>query len=83
MMGKSDELMDHEMFFMDLFKAFDDLLFTKINQPQKYGDEFTKFLKYYGKMHQYYYTNVAVPSENYDKEACKEIIGPLSGGFVE
>lgn len=79
LMDRPEELMSHEMFFMNLFKAFDDLLVIKINQPEKYGDEFTKFLRYHGKMQQYYYTNVAVPSENYDKEVCKEIIGPLSG----
>ncbi len=82
LMDRPEELMTHEMFFMDFFNAFDDLLFIRINQPEKYEDEVRNFLKYYGKMQQYYYTNVAVPSQNYDKAVCKEIIGPLLGeGF--
>jgi hypothetical protein len=78
LMDRPDELMAHESFFMDLFNAFDEILFVRINNPEEYEEKYEEFLKFRGKMQDYYYTEVAIPSPNYDKDVCKEIISHLA-----
>ena len=79
LMDRPDELVAHESFFKDLFRAFDELLFIKINRPWEYPDKSEEFLMYSGEMQQYYYTEVAIPSPYYDSEVLKEITGHLAG----
>lgn len=81
LMDRPDDLIAHESFFLDLFNAFDELLFVRINQLDEYEKKFDEFLLYSGRMQQYYYTKVAVPSQNYDEDVCKVLINRLSGGI--
>lgn len=79
LMDRPDELVNHESFFMDLFNAFDEILFIRINKPDEYDEKYGEFLKYRGKMQDYYYGEVAIPSPKYDSEVCREIISHLAG----
>jgi hypothetical protein len=63
--------------------AFDNLLLAKIDNPSQYETKYNEFLIYSGKMQQYYYTNVAVPSEHYDEKVLTEISNHLLGGLNE
>ncbi len=83
LMDRPDELIAHERFFMDLFEAFDELLFVKINQSETYGEKYNEFILYSTKMQQYYYTKVAIPSPHYNEKVCRDIIGHLSGDLDE
>jgi hypothetical protein len=83
LMDRPDELIRHENFFNDLFNAFDDLLSTKMNTPDKYESKYNEFLIYSGKMQQYYYTQVAIPSEYYDEKVLSEITNHLLGDSYE
>lgn len=80
LMDRPEELISHESFFMDLYDAFEELLFAKINNPQDYESKYNEFLVYYSEMQGYYYTHVAVQSEYYDDEVLELLIGKLSGG---
>lgn len=81
LMDRPDALIAHENFFNDLFDAFDELLNIKINDDKRYDEEYEKFISYRGAMQEYYYTTLAIPSKNYNKKTCKEIIGHLAGGI--
>lgn len=81
LMDRPKELIAHENFFKDLFNAFDDLLLARINNSEEYGAKSEEFLMYSGKMQEYYYTEVAIPSPYYNEETCKEIIGNLAGNL--
>lgn len=79
LMDRPNELIIHESFFNDLFIAFDELLYVRINKPVEYSTKSEEFLMYSGKMQEYYYTEVAIPSPHYSEKTCKEIIGNLAG----
>lgn len=79
LMDRPNELIAHEAFFTDLFDAFDDLLSVKISSPEKYSDKYDEFMLYCGKMEEYYYSNLALPSPYYDEEKLNEIAGCLCG----
>lgn len=81
LMDRPDELMLHKDFFMDLFNAFDELIYVRINKPEEYVKKYEEFLRYSSKMQEYYYTEVAIPSKYYNEETCKKIIGNLAGGL--
>lgn len=81
LMDRPKDLIAHEDFFIDLFNSFDEILLLKINQSDDFEDKYNKFIIYNGKMQQYYYTHLAIPSEYYDEHTCKEIIGKISGGL--
>ena len=78
LMDRPDELINHESFFMDLFNAFDEILFIRINKPDEYDERYRNFLKYRARMQDYYYSEVAVPSPKYDNDVCMRIISHLS-----
>ena len=82
LMDRPKELINHENFFNELFMAFDNLLLAKIDNPSQYETKYNEFLIYSGKMQQYYYTNVAVPSEHYDEKVLTEISNHLLGGSI-
>ena len=77
------EFIAHENFFLDLFKAFDELLYIKINSPCEYDEKYDQYLLFKGRMEEYYYTNLAVPSPYYDEAALNRITGCLSGDLNE
>lgn len=79
LMDRPEVLMAHEGFFMDLFKAFDDLLYTKMNNPDGYDEKYIEFEDYSMKMQEYYYGNLAVPSPHFNKETLNKITSNLSG----
>ncbi|MBQ2666522.1 hypothetical protein [Methanobrevibacter sp.] len=79
LMDRSEELIAHEGFFRNLFTAFDELLYVRINKPEEYLPKSEEFLVYCGKMQEYYYTEMAIPSPKYNEETCKKIIGNLAG----
>jgi hypothetical protein len=81
LIDRPDELSNHEDFFMDLFNAFDELMYVRINKPEEYVEKNKEFLMYSSMMQEYYYTEVAIPSPNYNEKACKKIIGNLAGGL--
>lgn len=81
LIDRPDVLISHESFFSDLFKAFDRLLYLKINNPDEYVIECKEFSSYLSEMQHYYYLNVAIPSEHYDEDVLNEIIGHLAGGI--
>ncbi len=81
LMDRPDEIIAHESFFMDFFNAFEDLLFAKLVKSDEYEIKSKQFLIYWGNMHDYYYGQVTIPSEFYDKEVIKEITSKLAGGF--
>ena len=83
LMDRPAELINHEGFFNDLFKAFDELLSVKINNPNEYDSKYDEFLLYCGKMQQYYYTHIAIPSEYYDRDVLNEITNHLLGDCDE
>ena len=78
LMDRPKEFIAHESFFRDLFNAFDELLYARINNSEEYGAKSEEFLMYSGIMQEYYYTEVAIPSPHYNEETCKEIIGNLA-----
>ena len=79
LIDRPEVLVAHENFFMDLFKAFDELLFFRKNNPNEYGEKYEEFLFYKGKMQEYYYTNLAIPSPYFNREVLNEITGYLVG----
>ena len=81
LMDRPEELINHESFFDDLFDAFDELIMSKISNPDQYKLKYDEFIIYSGKMQQYYYTQVAIPSEYYDEDVLNDITNHLLGGF--
>lgn len=79
LMDRPKELISHEGFFMDLFNAFDNLLFARVNESEKYLEKYREFLIYRGKMQDYFYSELAIPSPYYDNDVCRQIIGHLAG----
>lgn len=79
LMDRPNELIAHESFFMDLFKSFEDLLWTMTNKPEEYEEKFDDFLAYRRKMQEYYYRNLAIPSPHYNEKTLNEITSHLSG----
>lgn len=79
LIDRSEVLMEHESFFMDLFNAFDDLLSTKINSPGVYGEKYIEFEDYSMKMQEYFYSNLAIPSPNFNEKTLNKITSYLSG----
>lgn len=80
LIDRPDELVAHESFFMDLFNAFDGILYLKINNHQRYVEEYPKFSLYLGEMQHYYYLNLAIPSEHYNRDVLNEMTSHLVGG---
>lgn len=70
--------MSHESFFMDLFKAFDELLYTKMNDPDVYTEKYIEFEDYSMKMQEYYYSNLEIPSPYYNEQTLNKITSNLS-----
>lgn len=83
LMDRPKEFIEHESFFIDLFKAFDELLSAKINRPDEYDEEYERYLLYKGKMEEYYYSNLAVPSPYFDEDGLNRLTGCLVGDFNE
>lgn len=81
LIDRPDDLIRHESFFEDLFRAFDELLYVKIHSHDGFEEKNDEFFRYYGKMMQYFYTDVAIPSENYNADTLNEITGFLVGDF--
>lgn len=79
LMDRPKELISHEGFFMDFFNAFDNLLFARVNESEKYLEKYREFLIYRGKMQDYFYSELAIPSPYYDNDVCRQIIGHLAG----
>lgn len=79
LMYRPEVLVSHESFFMDLFKAFDELLYTKMNDPDVYNEKYIEFEDYSMKMQEYYYSNLAIPSPYYNEQALNKITSNLSG----
>lgn len=79
LMDNPTELIAHESFFMDLFNAFDRLLYYKINKPAEYDKKYEEFIIYSGEMQDYFYGKFITPSEHYNEDTLKEIISHLSG----
>ncbi|MBQ9159782.1 MAG: hypothetical protein IJ122_00475 [Methanobrevibacter sp.] len=79
LMDRPDELLSHEGFFLDLFKAFDELLFVKINKPSEYDKKYREFMIYFGTMDDYYCSNLAIPSPYFDEDSLNKLTGYLSG----
>lgn len=79
LLDNPDKLIAHELFFKDLFKAFDELLFVKFNNFKGYGDKYDDFIIYLGEMETYFYSEVATPTKNYDEDVCRKIINCLNG----
>lgn len=77
---RPEELINHEDFFNDLFIAFDELLFTKLNKPDDYKAKYREFISYWGAMIAYFGANVAIPSEYYDEETLAQIVTCLHRG---
>lgn len=78
LIDRPDELIEFESFFTDLFNAFDCLLQAKINGISEYCERYGEFLIYFGEMQDYYFSQVGMPSENYNEDALNEIMGHLS-----
>ena len=81
LIDRPEVLVAHESFFMDLFKAFEEFLYVKINNPEEFQEKCEEFLFYKGKMQEYYYTKVAIPSPHYDEDVLNEITRHLIGGL--
>lgn len=81
LLDRPNVLIAHERFFIDLFNAFDELLFIKKTNPDEYWEKYNEFIKYRGKMQQYYYTRVAINIEFFDEEVLKTISGHLTVGL--
>ena len=64
---------------MDLFRAFDDLLYTKMNNPDVYNKKYLEFEGYSLKMQEYFYSNLAVPSPHFNEKTLNKITSNLSG----
>ena len=79
LMDRPEVLMEHESFFMDLFKAFDELLLTKINNHDVYDEKYIEFENYSMKMQEYFYSNLAIPSPNFNEKTLNKITSYLSG----
>lgn len=79
LMDKPNLLITHESFFMDLFRAFDDLLYTKMNNPDVYNKKYLEFEGYSLKMQEYFYSNLAVPSPHFNEKTLNKITSNLSG----
>ena len=79
LMDKPNLLITHESFFMDLFRAFDDLLYTKMNDPDVYNKKYLEFEGYSLKMQEYFYSNLAVPSPYFNEKTLNKITSNLSG----
>ena len=79
LMYRPEVLVAHESFFMDLFKAFDELLYTKMNDPDVYTEKYIEFEDYSMKMQEYYYSNLAIPSPYYNEQTLNKITSNLSG----
>lgn len=79
LIDKPNLLITHESFFMDLFRAFDDLLYTKMNDPDVYNKKYLEFEGYSLKMQEYFYSNLAVPSPHFNEKTLNKITSNLSG----
>lgn len=79
LMDKPNLLITHESFFMDLFRAFDDLLYTKMNNPDVYNKKYLEFEGYSLKMQEYFYSNLAVPNPHFNEKTLNKITSNLSG----
>lgn len=79
LMDRTDELIAHESFFMDLFDAFDEILNVRISESEDYDEKFRQFLFYSGRMQEYYYNEVAIPSPYFDGKSLNELTSSLSG----
>lgn len=62
LIDKPKELIEYECFFTDLFNAFEDLLFVKINDNSKYDEKLEEFIQYSGEMQEFFYAHLAKPS---------------------
>ena len=78
LMDRPESLIAHESFFMDLFKAFDDLLYTKMSNPDVYDEKYIEFEDYSMKMQEYFYSNLAIPSPHFNKKTLDKITSYLS-----
>jgi hypothetical protein len=78
LIDQPDELIEFEGFFTDLFNAFDCLLQAKINGVSEYPMSYDEFLIYFGEKQDCYFSQVGMPSENYNEDTLNEIRGHLS-----
>lgn len=74
-------LISHEDFFKELFDSFDELLNMKISNCSNYEDKYNEYIIFLGKKQEYFYRNLAIPSDKYNKNTINQIIHNLSGGL--
>ena len=77
LIDRPNELIAHEEFFTNLFEEFDALLYIKINKAEEFDEMYNEYSANFRKARRYYYTKVAVPSPQYDKDALKKIANNL------
>ena len=76
-MDDPDTLFELKDFFRDYFAAFDELLYTKINNPVNYKAKYNEFLFYEGNMDDYFVLNYVTPSKHYNEEIHAKIINGI------
>ena len=74
LLDRPEVLKENEDFFNDLYIAFDELLFTKFNNPNDYEVKYEDFLIYWVNMFSYFGVNLAIPSKYYDEEILTKIM---------
>ena len=74
LIDRPSELIAHEDFFKDFYGAFDELLFTKFNNPREYGQKFNEFCGYWWNMFCYFGNNLVIPSDCYDENTLAQLI---------
>ena len=73
LMDCPDELLAHKEFFADLYESFEDLLYTRINNPQDYEKKYDEYCISFRKPRNYFYTEVAILSHHYDGDVLYKI----------
>ena len=79
LMDRPDELIAHKDFFNNLYGSFENLLTTRINNPDEYEKKYEEFKISFGESRSYFYTQVARPSPHYDEE----VLGKIQCGLFK
>ena len=74
LIDRPDELIAYGDFFKDFYGAFDELLFTKFNNPGEYDSKLDEFYGYWAAMVCYCGNNFLTPSDCYDEDTLAELI---------
>ena len=73
LMDRPDELIAHREFFTKLYDTFEELLYTRINNPDEYEKKYEEYEINFRKPRNYFYAEVAKPSPHYNKEVLHKI----------